>query len=234
MAHPESSRIPWLRLLVEGVLIVLSILLAFGIEAWWDGLQDQERSRQYAAGLLEDAHINLLRLRESQREAESILGAAVELSERLKGGAVSADADSVQKLLVSSFAVARFRPVRQGYDQVVSAGDLGLLSEELRSAIADWNESWTLYQNTETQSQEDRHQTYVPFLVDETSLRRAFSLYLPDAPFGESAFPPAVTDLVGNRRLDNLITYRILFGHDQLIQYENMQRVLADLIAVLE
>lgn len=30
-----TSSIPWPRVFVEGVVIVSSILLAFGIEAWW-------------------------------------------------------------------------------------------------------------------------------------------------------------------------------------------------------
>lgn len=32
---------PWVRLFVEGVIIVGSILLAFGIEAWWDERRDR-------------------------------------------------------------------------------------------------------------------------------------------------------------------------------------------------
>ena len=34
-----KAQIPWLRVRVEGVVIVGSILLAFGIDAWWDGMQ---------------------------------------------------------------------------------------------------------------------------------------------------------------------------------------------------
>ncbi len=33
-----TRQIPWLRFFVEGVVIVGSILLAFGIGAWWEGL----------------------------------------------------------------------------------------------------------------------------------------------------------------------------------------------------
>ena len=31
-----TRQIPWLRVCVEGVVIVGSILLAFGIDAWWN------------------------------------------------------------------------------------------------------------------------------------------------------------------------------------------------------
>ena len=31
-----NHRIPWSRLLFEGVVVVISILVAFAIDAWWD------------------------------------------------------------------------------------------------------------------------------------------------------------------------------------------------------
>ncbi len=32
-----TRQIPWLRVFAEGVVIVVSVLLAFGIDAWWGG-----------------------------------------------------------------------------------------------------------------------------------------------------------------------------------------------------
>lgn len=37
------KEIPWRRGALESVVIVGSILLAFGIQAWWDGLQEENR-----------------------------------------------------------------------------------------------------------------------------------------------------------------------------------------------
>ena len=31
-----TNRIPWSRLLFEGVVVVISILVAFAIDAWWE------------------------------------------------------------------------------------------------------------------------------------------------------------------------------------------------------
>ena len=36
-----SRPIPWLRVFAEGAVIVVSILLAFGIDAWWEGRQER-------------------------------------------------------------------------------------------------------------------------------------------------------------------------------------------------
>ncbi len=46
-----NRQVPWLRVFVEGVVIVASILLAFGIEAWWDGVQDRAEEHEILLGL---------------------------------------------------------------------------------------------------------------------------------------------------------------------------------------
>jgi len=38
-----KPQIPWRRVFVEGGVIVGSILLAFGIDAWWERRQERER-----------------------------------------------------------------------------------------------------------------------------------------------------------------------------------------------
>ena len=45
-----KAQIPWLRVFVEGVVIIGSILLAFGIQAWWE-----ERGDGIRRGALLDA-----------------------------------------------------------------------------------------------------------------------------------------------------------------------------------
>jgi hypothetical protein len=39
-----SRSIPWPRILAEGGAIVVSILFAFGIQAWWEGRQERNPS----------------------------------------------------------------------------------------------------------------------------------------------------------------------------------------------
>ena len=42
--------IPWLRVFIEGVVIVGSILLAFGLQAWWEGRQERAQGTAYLDG----------------------------------------------------------------------------------------------------------------------------------------------------------------------------------------
>jgi hypothetical protein len=49
-----TKRMPWARVLGEGAVIVISILLAFAIDAWWAGVGDRKREELALAGLETD------------------------------------------------------------------------------------------------------------------------------------------------------------------------------------
>jgi hypothetical protein len=55
-------KIPWLRVAVEGSTIVSSILLAFGIQAWWEGSQREEARRKLLVTMLESVRLNVASL----------------------------------------------------------------------------------------------------------------------------------------------------------------------------
>ena len=42
-----NRQVSWRPVLLEGVVIVASILLAFAIDAWWDNRIDQQREREH-------------------------------------------------------------------------------------------------------------------------------------------------------------------------------------------
>ena len=47
-------RLPWLRIFAEGAAIVASILLAFWIQAWWEGRQERNDERAALTSLLRE------------------------------------------------------------------------------------------------------------------------------------------------------------------------------------
>ncbi len=72
---PERKN--WKRHAVEIVVIVGSILLAFGIEAWWDGSQARDRERSYLVSLRQEFMLAL------DRTATPTRGHAVHSAEAL-------------------------------------------------------------------------------------------------------------------------------------------------------
>ena len=53
------ENIRWSRVLLEGVVIVGSILLAFGIQAWWDQRQERHAETEYITAIRDEIERNL-------------------------------------------------------------------------------------------------------------------------------------------------------------------------------
>ena len=51
MANNSNSGVPWLRRTIEVVAIIASILIAFAIDAWWQGRLEEDEVEQILVSL---------------------------------------------------------------------------------------------------------------------------------------------------------------------------------------
>lgn len=73
-----SREIPWPRILVEGAVIVASILLALAVESWWDAVQEREETRQ-----------DLISVAQELAENRALVQFEVDFAARLAAGSAS-------------------------------------------------------------------------------------------------------------------------------------------------
>ena len=131
----DVRRIPWLRILIEGVVIVVSILLAFGIDAAWQARTDRALERDLISALERDMEQNL-------READRVLLGNETRTAHLRTVLESPvpeleaiPADSTRSMLLHLAFVSTFTP----YDGSVRTADLSVLRDPgLREAIGTW------------------------------------------------------------------------------------------------
>ncbi len=134
-----QNPIQWRRILVEAGAIVLSILLAFSIEAWWAESQERGVEQQALASLRSD----FLGSRETLR---GVLG-LYERSQAEFAGFQSAtpselsslDPDAIGAIVTALTVAATFDPVASTLDALVRDGRLGLISDRaLRESLSTW------------------------------------------------------------------------------------------------
>ena len=132
----ETQKIPWKRLSIEAAAIVVSILLAFAIDAWWNEQQERAEEREVLESLYAEFEAN-------REEAAAVISfhdreiQSIEtLMELTQDEILALPAETVE-VMVSSFAMARtFDAVRGSIDALYSAGKLGILRDrELREAL---------------------------------------------------------------------------------------------------
>lgn len=145
---PDSLRLPWKRLFAEGAVIVVSILLAFAIDAWWDFSQERAREASYLSQLERElqstidnnAHV-AARADSSDRAARKLV--RVYYEER------SPDPDSVSNWLLAT-GYWDVQPRLGTVRALVTSGDLALIRDDsLRAMLPDYLASMTAFEESE-------------------------------------------------------------------------------------
>jgi hypothetical protein len=128
---PITKQIPWLRVFVEGAVIVGSILLAFGIDAAWDGREQEQRRAALLAAIGSDMAL-------AKAEVDRVAtfhaigqGAAADLL-NFKGVAPPSEEQIalVDSLVAAAWgSTASYDAPLGAVESVVASGDLDLLSD---------------------------------------------------------------------------------------------------------
>lgn len=187
----NSNNIQWKRISAEAAAIVVSILLAFSIDAWWNYYQDRREEQEVLLGIKSEFKQNLALIE-------------VELAYR------NAVVESILKLFDASVAKIRIEPKdldeligdvtwwqnieysRAAIDSLLQSGKLSLIeNEELRRVIASMP---SRYDSTTEAELNDRYTTLnvvTPFLNTHASLSQIANTMAKGRPgTGESATPP--------------------------------------------
>ncbi len=133
--------LPWLRLFVEAVLIVGSILLALALDAWWDRVQEDRRRAELVEQLRQDFETTRARLAESIALADTVIA-------QLQGFLAAAHApqpipmDSLRFLASGVGRGIGFEPALSAYRSAVATGELRLIQgAQLIEAFVEFDEA---------------------------------------------------------------------------------------------
>lgn len=172
--------IGWRRVSVESAAIVASILLAFGIDAWWDDHKDSQREVILLQGLVADFQSSRAGLEERLALARKMSLGNEQLLKRLSEQAEGLVADAPDSLILAIIGGPTYEPNASTLDSAIATGEIELLeSRELRGALADW--SRTLADRTEDELEVRRitNQQVVPLLARSIDLSSYFDRVLP-------------------------------------------------------
>jgi hypothetical protein len=132
-----NNRVPWVRVVAEAVAIVVSILLAFGIQAWWDGLQDRARERLTLRSLVAATEANLQRV-DSAIAYDSISNERMARALNLVRSGQVPIPDSVALMVWRGAWYSDFHPLTAAYSTSAASGELLLVqNDQIRARIVE-------------------------------------------------------------------------------------------------
>lgn len=162
------------RLLAEGLVIVASILLAFGIDAWWDAKNEAEQARALVSALAEDFETTRGRFDRSRGHYETVLASMEEIL-------VIAERDPVPEshwpqvdtvLSRVFYSMNTFDPPMGAVETILSSGRLDLFREEdLLSELTRWTSNLQDLKALEQAGSDHFFQSVYPFLSSRLELQ---------------------------------------------------------------
>lgn len=139
---PDASRIrriPWLRVITEGVVIVVSILLAFAVDAWWDQQQLHGAEQHALRGLQIDFRANREELRAVISTHEGYRRDLARLATLTDAELAAVPGDSVDIYIRAMQGFRTFDARDGNLDALIASGDLELITDaRLRDALVEW------------------------------------------------------------------------------------------------
>lgn len=135
----KFPQIEWRRLLTEGIVIVVSILLAFSIDAWWDSVQDRAEEREILSLLRAEFEANQKILARTAGVHRLNLGAMREIISASETD-ISARDESLDSLFRQAGGTPHYNPATGALAATISSGRIDLVRNiELRNRLAGWN-----------------------------------------------------------------------------------------------
>jgi hypothetical protein len=137
VSNQHRSEIHWLRIGAESVAIIASILLAFGIDAYWDNRSDRVRTDILLQALEKEWTQNLEQLDSRLSQMYRVLAATEEVIRQRRTGLFDLGNDDSEDWWGSIF-MGTYKPSLSALTALL-ANDLNNVSNtELRLAIAAW------------------------------------------------------------------------------------------------
>jgi len=192
------------RIVVEGSAIVVSILLAFAIDAWWDAHQDRQEEQRVLAGLKEELESNLARIDVELSYRHSVVE-SIETLFAASLGKVEVGRDQADRLIGDVTWWTNVEYSRGVDDGFVRGGRLSIIeNNDLRDAISELPNRYDVIRESERNDQITTSTIIVPYLNRHASLTQIANTMASGRPgTGDTPTPPVypVTEIRDHRKL---------------------------------
>jgi len=196
----------WVRTAREVIVIVGSILLAFGIDAWWDGRGERAKEREALEALSEDfaAADSILAVRVLAIDSGRV--AAQSIIDLVGPSSDSRHVDSLAVLIPRIIRRPTFQPPMGNLEALLGSGELRLIrNARLKAALASFPSELAGMRETQEFGSEVVFGMVLPYLNTKVPMLK-YGLMAR----GESDFRGDPVGLLRSLEFENLAQYRLM------------------------
>ena len=229
----DPTNIPWKRILVEGVAIIASILIAFAIDAWWENRQETELEIRNLVRVSAELEANSERVqRKLQTIADSIEATSTFIS-WMGPQPMSVEKEVLVEQWDNLYGIGFFSLQRSATRDYLASGQMDMAKTvEVRRAISDWYSSGTALEN-QYERLRVAHANISAYLQDAIPFLHTISFNALMRNHPSSRFPLDQAAFLADPKLESrlaLYLIRMEFVSEQAADLEDSQRELVALI----
>jgi hypothetical protein len=202
----DPSGVP--RVLPEVLAIILSILIAFGIDAWWQDRRERESEQAALESLHAEFSQNLIELDTMVQAHRDRITYAERLLALSRADSLDPNPLTMDTLIYHTFVSAGSYNARQGVlSALLASGDLGLIEDQgLRERLGSWSGELDDLVEEEQWIFRDIQERWVPALLERIPLGRVYAVGW-DEPVTEAESDYRA--ILGDPLLENYVLTRI-------------------------
>ena len=219
----NTNNIQWKRTAVEGVAIVVSILLAFWIDTWWEDRKEARLEVVYLLELQENFELSKSRLEDQAAELEETARSMQILQNQSVLESPSMSVSELNENFGQVINMSSFFPVNRAYANMTGSGELKLIrSRPLKKALAEYYAAaqvTVLVQNTHEM---ELVQIYEPYIIANLDYAAVAVTNIDDFPIPPSIEESSILKVLATREFRNILIQKTVITTDLINQYRGM------------
>ncbi len=236
--HPiKDTTVPWRRTIVEAVAIILSILLAFAIDAGWDAFRERSHETAFLVSLQSDFKETRSRIDESTERHMSFISHGRQLLDFYSGDTPDIEPEALETMLGAVFFNFTTLYLPSGSrDALFASGDIEIISnKELRAMLAAWPSLVADAAEDEKLISNDVMNNMAPYLRGKIRTRNVARFTFSNAAEYISKLESvSYDDLRKDPLFDNFVSFRVLSETYSIDENRQLGEACDEIIRVIE
>ena len=231
------QQVNWKAITVEGTAIVVSILLAFSIDAWWEQRGEQAAAKSLIDGLHADFAVSHAHLQEWSGGARIIHDDTFTMLNLIRSAEPGATVQVPFDVIVGVIGAATYDPTVATFETALASGQLDLVdSLELRNLLAVWQQQLVDTAEDEALVRNIVVNHLVPELSAQIRLGAAFDF---DTLLGRflnrpSTAPGRMIEVTVTTELEGLLAQRLFYSTFIIQGHQLILGTQKEILALLE
>ncbi len=231
----NTNNIQWKRTAVEGVAIVISILLAFWIDTWWEDRMEARLEVVYLLELQEDFKLNKSSLEDEVAAFEETARSMFVLQEQSALDSPSMSVSELNENFSQIINMSTFYPVNRAYANMTGSGDLKLIrSRPLKNALAEYYAAAQITILVQNTHEMELVQIYEPYIIENLDYAAVGYTRVDDFPLPPPIEEASILKVLATREFRNILIQKSVITTDLIDQFRGMLERTNNILRLLK